>query len=93
MRGRDELRDALSYCCQLLVVGLAVRRLWLLAERRRARYAVRYTNLDVLASVVEQARVEPIRASRCSSRSRSRSLLVSLARPHVNRMVASERPR
>ena len=36
----------------LLVVALAVLA-WFLAERRRARYAVRYTNIDVLATVVE----------------------------------------
>ncbi len=35
----------------LLVLAVAIG-LWLLAERRRARYAVRYTNLDVLATVV-----------------------------------------
>src|SRR5262249_19809200 len=34
----------------LLVLALAVG-LWLLADRRRARYTIRYTNLDVLASV------------------------------------------
>ena len=34
----------------LLVVPFAVG-LYLLAERRRMRYAVRYTNVDVLASV------------------------------------------
>ena len=35
----------------LLVLALAIG-LWVLAERRRARYTVRYTNLDVLATVV-----------------------------------------
>ena len=34
----------------LLLVPLAIG-LYLLAERRRMRYAVRYTNVDVLASV------------------------------------------
>ena len=35
----------------LLVIAAFVG-LWLWAERRRARYTVRYTNLDVLATVV-----------------------------------------
>ena len=35
----------------LLLLGVAVL-VWVLAERRRMRYAVRYTNLDVLATVV-----------------------------------------
>ncbi|MBA3402315.1 MAG: BatA domain-containing protein, partial [Actinobacteria bacterium] len=35
-----------------LVVLAAAIGAWLYAERRRARYAVRFTNMDVLASVV-----------------------------------------
>ena len=35
-----------------LLVLAAFVGLWLWLERRRARYAVRYTNLDVLATVV-----------------------------------------
>ena len=35
----------------LLVLAASVA-VWLLLDRRRARYAVRYTNLDVLATVV-----------------------------------------
>ena len=73
----------------LLVVGLAVG-LWIVAERRRARYAVRYTNLDVLATVVggRQWRryVPPVLFALALA-----TLFVSLARPHVNRMVANER--
>jgi Ca-activated chloride channel family protein len=38
------------FLVSLLLLGTAVG-LWLLAERRRARYAVRYSNLDVLATV------------------------------------------
>jgi Ca-activated chloride channel family protein len=64
--------------------------LWLWAERRRARYAVRYTNLDVLATVV-------------SGRSWLRfvpavilvagltALVVGLARPHVERTLLREK--
>jgi Ca-activated chloride channel homolog len=64
--------------------------LWLWADRRRARYAVRFTNLDVLATVV-------------SSRSWLRfvpavilvtglaALVVGLARPHVERSLVREK--
>ncbi len=73
----------------LVVLALAIG-LWLLADRRRARYAVRYTNLDVLATVV-------------SGRSWLRYvpsglvalglavLLVGLARPEVKRSLLTER--
>lgn len=73
----------------LLVVGLAVG-VWIVAERRRARYAIRYTNLEVLATVVEARQwrryVPPVLFALALS-----ALFVSLARPHVDRMVASER--
>ena len=73
----------------LLVVAAFVG-LWLWAERRRARYAVRYTNLDVLATVV-------------SGRSWLRfvpaailvaglgALVLGLARPHVERTLLREK--
>jgi Ca-activated chloride channel family protein len=73
----------------LLVLAVAVA-IWLLLDRRRARYAVRYTNLDVLATVV-------------SGRSWLRyvpaallvlglaSLFVGLARPQVKRTQLVER--
>ena len=73
----------------LLVVAAFVG-LWLWAERRRARYAVRYTNLDVLATVV-------------SGRSWLRfvpaailvlglgALVIGLARPHVERTLLREK--
>jgi Ca-activated chloride channel homolog len=73
----------------LLVVALAVGA-WFLAERRRARYAVRYTNIDVLASVVERRQwrryVPPVLFALALA-----ALLLSLARPHVDRMVANEK--
>ena len=43
----------LLLCVALLVAAVAV---WQLAERRRMRYAVRYPNVDVLASVVDTGR-------------------------------------
>ena len=65
----------------LLAVPLAIV-LWRLAERRRMRYAVRYTNVDVLASVAGGRAVAPLppgrdcsssRSPRCASDSRART--------------------
>ena len=73
-----------------LLVLAAFVGLWLWAEKRRARYAVRYTNLDVLATVV-------------SGRSWLRfvpavilvlglgALVIGLARPHVERTLLREK--
>jgi Ca-activated chloride channel family protein len=64
--------------------------IWLWADRRRARYTVRYTNLDVLATVI-------------SGRSWLRyvpgvllvaglgALVIGLARPHVERSLLKEK--
>ncbi len=77
------------YLAGLLVVGVAVA-FWLIAERRRMRYAVRFTNLEVLASVADRRAwrryVPPALFALALA-----VLLVSLARPTVDRMVASER--
>jgi Ca-activated chloride channel family protein len=73
----------------LLVLAGAVG-LWLVAERRRMRYAVQYTNLDVLATVVSGRSwtrlVPPVLFGLALA-----LLLVSLARPHVDRMFLKER--
>jgi len=73
-----------------LLLLAAVVALWWWADRRRARYAVRYTNLDVLATVV-------------SGRSWTRwvpavlaalglgALLLALARPEVERTVLEQK--
>jgi Ca-activated chloride channel family protein len=73
----------------LLVIAAFVG-LWLWMERRRARYAVRYTNIDVLATVV-------------SGRSWLRfvpaallvaglgALVIGVARPHVERTLVREK--
>jgi Ca-activated chloride channel homolog len=72
----------------LLVVPVAVG-LYLLAERRRMRYAMRFTNLDVLASVVGRRAwrryVPPLLfllavAAAC----------IAVARPHATTLVPSE---
>ncbi|HSI98403.1 MAG TPA: VWA domain-containing protein [Gaiellaceae bacterium] len=64
--------------------------LWVLAERRRMRYAVRFTNLDVLATVVSERSwrrlVPPALVALALT-----ALLVGLARPHVERMLLKER--
>lgn len=73
----------------LLVVPLAIG-LYVLAERRRARYAVTFTNLEVLAAVA---------GGRSWRRLVPPALLllalvalgVGLARPHVERLVPRER--
>ncbi len=73
----------------LLVLAAAVG-VWVLSERRRMRYAVRYTNLDVLATVVSGRswwRLVPAVLFLLALA----SLLVGLARPQVDRMVLKER--
>jgi Ca-activated chloride channel homolog len=73
-----------------LVVLAGAVGLWLLAERRRMRYAVRYPNIDVLATVVSGRSwprlVPPVIFGLAIA-----LLLVSLARPHVERMFLTER--
>ncbi len=67
-----------------LVVGA-----WLLAERRRMRYAVRYTNLDVLASVASRpSRLRHVPALVLLLA--VTALVVSLARPQVSRTVVKD---
>src|SRR5215216_384285 len=73
----------------LLAIPLGVVLLVLL-ERRRMRYALRFTNLDVLATVVGRRpwrRHVPAALLGLALA----SLLVALARPHVNRLMASDR--
>ena len=73
----------------LLVLAGAVG-LWLVSERRRMRYAVRFTNLDVLATVVSGRSwprlVPPVLFALALV-----LLFVGLARPHVARMLLKER--
>ena len=73
----------------LLVVPLVIL-LYLLAQRRRARYAVKFTNMEVLASVVSKHRswrryVAPIVFLLALS-----ALCVALARPQRSTLVASQ---
>lgn len=73
----------------LLVVPLAIA-LYLLAERRRMRYAVRYTNVDVLASVAGgRSWRRPLTGLVLLLA--AATLCVALARPRVHTLVASDR--
>ena len=76
----------------LVLLGLACCRwpslAYVAAQRRRRRFAVRYTNVDLLAAR-RPARAGCGTSRRCSSCSRSASLLVALARPE--RTVAAQR--
>ena len=73
----------------LLVVPLAVV-LYVLAERRRMKYAIRFTNLDVLASVVAgrnwRAYVPPVLFLLALA-----ALCVGMARPQHTTLVARDR--
>jgi Ca-activated chloride channel family protein len=73
----------------LLVIPAAVG-LYLLAERRRMRYSLRYTNLDVLTLVAGgrawRRYVPPVLFLLALA-----TLGAGLARPHVNTLVANER--
>jgi Ca-activated chloride channel homolog len=76
----------------LLILPLAVA-LYLLAERRRMRYAVRFTNLEVLAAVAATSRhvawrryVPPLLFLLALA-----AAAASLARPHVETLVPQER--
>jgi Ca-activated chloride channel family protein len=64
---------------------------WLLAERRRMRYAVRYPNVDVLASVASGGRSWPRLVPPLLFALALALLLVGLARPNVERMLLKER--
>jgi Ca-activated chloride channel homolog len=74
----------------LLALAAGVALVWWLVRRRRMRYAVRYTNLDVLATVAAGSAwrrfVPPAIFVAALA-----ALCVAFARPHVDRMVAKER--
>jgi Ca-activated chloride channel family protein len=73
----------------MLVLAAAIG-LWLLAERRRARYTVRYTNLDVLATVVSGRSWFRYVPSALVALGLA-VLLVGMARPEVKRTLLRER--
>ncbi|MGH2971333.1 MAG: VWA domain-containing protein [Gaiellaceae bacterium] len=73
----------------LLVIPLAIG-LYLLSERQRMRYAVRYTNLDVLASVAGGRQWRRLIPPAVLLLAMS-TLCVAAARPRVHSLVASDR--
>jgi Ca-activated chloride channel homolog len=73
-----------------LLVVPAVLAVWRVAERRRMRYAVRYTNVDVLATVVgrrEWRRFVPLVLFLLALG----ALCIGLARPHARTTVLRDR--
>jgi Ca-activated chloride channel homolog len=70
----------------LLVLGLVVLA-YLFVGRRRSRYAVRFTNLDVLASVVESSRSWVRHVPLALFLLALTALLVGVARPNMMRTV------
>jgi Ca-activated chloride channel family protein len=74
----------------LLVIPVGIVLYLLVARRRRMRYAVRYTNVDVLAAVVATGR--PWRRWIASGvfLLALATLCVAVSRPHVHRLVASD---
>lgn len=83
-----------SFKSPWLLLGLlllaAVVALWWWADRRRMRYAVRYTNLDVLATVVSGRswlRWLPAGLAALGLA----ALLLALARPEVERMIVEDK--
>ena len=73
-----------------LLVLVAAVGAWLYAERRRTRYAVRFTNMEVLASVVS-GRSWPRFVPPALFALALAVLLTGLARPQVERMVLEDR--
>jgi Ca-activated chloride channel family protein len=74
----------------LLALAIAVALAWWLLRRRRMRYAVRFTNLEVLAAVAGgggwRRFVPPILFVAALA-----SLCVAFARPHVDRLIPNDR--
>jgi Ca-activated chloride channel family protein len=74
----------------LLVIPAGIALYLLVAARRRMRYAVRYTNVDVLASVVATGRPWRRWVASAVFLLALATLCVAVARPHVHRLVASD---
>jgi Ca-activated chloride channel family protein len=74
----------------LLVVPAALAVYRLLAARRRMRYAVRYTNVDVLATVVATGRPWRRWLTTGTFLLALAALCVAVSRPHVHTLVAGD---
>ena len=94
LRPRAQLRGTLSFATPLLLLGLLLLPLLVLGyrylQRRPTRYAVRYTNLDVLAAVVDSTRSWRRHAGLALFLLALAALLVGFARPSVNRLADRE---
>ena len=84
----------MSFASPLLLAGLLLLPLLVLGyrylQRRPNRYAVRYTNLDVLATVVDSTRSWRRHAGLALFLLALAALLVGFARPSVNRLADRE---
>jgi Ca-activated chloride channel homolog len=84
----------LSFATPILLLGLLLLPLLVLAyrrlQRRPSRYAVRYTNLDVLASVVDTTRSWRRHAGLALFLLALAALLVGFARPSMTRLADRE---
>ena len=84
----------MSFASPWLLLGLLALPLLVLGyrmlQRRPGRYAVRYTNLDVLASVVESTRSWRRHAGLAFFLLALTALLVGFARPSMNRLADRE---
>ena len=84
----------MSFASPLLLIGLLLLPLLVLGyrylQRRPTRYAVRYTNLDVLAAVVDSTRSWRRYAGLALFLLALGALLVGFARPSVNRLADRE---
>jgi Ca-activated chloride channel homolog len=74
----------------LLLIPAALAAYQLFAARRRVRYAVRYTNVDVLASVLATARPWRRWIATGLFLLALATLCVAVSRPHVHKLVATE---
>jgi Ca-activated chloride channel family protein len=85
----------MSFDRPVLLVALllvpAVAGLVILVRRRRARFAVSYTNVDVLAAVARSSGSWRFRAHAALLALTLAALLVAVAGPHVSRMLPTER--
>jgi Ca-activated chloride channel family protein len=74
----------------LLVIPVGIALYLFVARRRRMQYAVRYTNVDVLASVVATGRPWRRWAAAGVFLLALATLCVAATRPHVHRLVTSD---
>jgi Ca-activated chloride channel homolog len=74
----------------LLVIPAALAAYQVFAARRRVRYAVRFTNVDVLASVLATGRPWRRWIATALFLLAVAALCVAVSRPHVHKLVATE---